>query len=640
MEVEDTGTGISPAELPHIFERFHRVEGARSRTIEGTGIGLALVQELVKLHGGRIDARSALGQGTVFTVALPLGSAHLPAAQIREADGNTRSREPAEYFIQEAMRWIAPVAGTRDEMQAEVPTPRTGERILLADDNPDMRDYVMRLLSDRYQVATAANGEEALAAALADPPDLILSDIMMPGIGGFGLLAELRGHAETSTIPVILLSARAGEESRVEGLTAGADDYLIKPFTARELLARVSAHLAMKKRREEAEMAVRESQNTLQSFYDSSTFIMGIAEIDEAEIIDVHCNPATERFLGRDGQTIRGRAHTELGIALEINNFWLEQYRSSQAQGSAVRFEFEWPFQSGNRCLNAVVNYLGSGPAGRPRFSFIAEDVTEKRRAADLLRRSNEELRRANADLEQFAYSASHDLQEPLRQVAVYSQLLEKRYSNELPPKAIEYLGWCVEGAHRMEMLVQDLLAYSQAGRTAVDSEHAVDLNEVLENVRKNLATAIAESAATIEIASLPQLYIHPAALKHVFQNLVSNALKYRSEEPPHIIISAASDGHWWRFAVEDNGIGIPEEFRTQIFGIFKRLHNRRDYPGTGIGLAICQRIVERYGGRIWIVNQQTARFPYFSSLCRKTRLHELCFDRFNPAGACAACGR
>ena len=175
------------------------------------------------------------------------------------------------------------------------------ERVLLADDNADMREYVTRLLGVRYQVVTASNGSEALQSAVTEPPDLILSDVMMPGLDGFELLKELRARAETKTIPVILLSARAGEESRVDGLGAGADDYLIKPFTARELLARVAAHLAMRQRRMEAEEGLKESQATLQSFYDSSSFLMGVVELEGDQIVAVYCNAATAKFFGVEG---------------------------------------------------------------------------------------------------------------------------------------------------------------------------------------------------------------------------------------------------------------------------------------------------------------------------------------------------
>jgi signal transduction histidine kinase len=594
MAVEDSGTGIPASELPHLFERFHRVQGTKGRTVEGTGIGLALVQELVKFHAGSIAVKSEPGKGSTFTVSLPLGTAHLPAQNLRASSGQATPGSRTETFVEEALRWLPAHDGDATHLTL-ARSAHAGERILLADDNADMREYVGRLLGESFEVVAASSGEEALAAALTNPPSLILSDVMMPGLDGFGLLTELRKRPETRTIPVILLSARAGEESRVEGLGAGADDYLVKPFTARELLARVGAHLSMRKRREEAERSVKESQATLQSFYDSSPLLMGIAERDGEDFIALYGNRAASEFFGIDLQTT---------ASIPIGELWKDHFRRSQTEGAAVRFEYEHAKPDGTFWLSAAVNYLGNSPAGRPRFSFIAEDVTEKRRADELIRRSNEELRRANADLEQFAYSASHDLQEPLRQVAIYSQLLERRYKSTLEADALDYLGFCVEGAQRMQMLISDLLAYAQAGKSTLDASDLVDVNQVLENVKKNLATSIEETAALLSIEPLPGVYGDSVPLTHLFQNLISNALKYRADRPPRVSVSAARDGAFWRFAVEDNGIGIPGEFRTQIFGIFKRLHDRKLYPGTGIGLAICQKIVERYGGRIWVESE------------------------------------
>ena len=250
------------------------------------------------------------------------------------------------------------------------------------------------------------------------------------------------------------------------------------------------------------------------------------------------------------------------------------------------------------------MSFLGLGPTGRPRFSFIAEDVTDRKRSDELLQRSNEDLRRANADLEQFAYSASHDLQEPLRQVAVYSQLLEKKHAKQLDGKASQYLNYCVEGAQRMEMLIRDLLAYSQAGRASDSPGDSVNIREVIEIVKKNLSTTIEETQAEISMSPLPVVRGDSVPLVHLFQNLLSNALKYRSERKPRIRIAATQDGDQWRFTVEDNGIGIAKEFHAQVFGIFKRLHDRAEYPGTGIGLAICQKIVEKHGGKIWVESE------------------------------------
>jgi signal transduction histidine kinase len=242
LSVRDTGTGIAASDLPRLFERFHRIKGARGRTHEGSGIGLALVRELAELHGGSVRAESAHGQGSQFTVTIPLGHAHLP----REHTGPTRPSTvvDARAYVEEALRWrpdvsdeVDPTVGDAAAVDGMTP------RILFADDNADLRQYVQRLLGKSYEVHLAADGETALTAALRQPPDLVLADVMMPRLDGFELLQRLRRDPRTRDVPVILLSARAGEETRVEGLAAGANDYVIKPFGARELLARVRACL-------------------------------------------------------------------------------------------------------------------------------------------------------------------------------------------------------------------------------------------------------------------------------------------------------------------------------------------------------------------------------------------------------------
>ncbi|WP_240356672.1 ATP-binding protein [Myxococcus eversor] len=254
LTVRDTGVGIPEEDLPRVFERFYRVRATQGRSHEGTGIGLAMVEELVKLHGGTVSVTSRLGEGTTFTVRLPGGSAHLPEERI---DHKPRSRSSAAWaapFVQEAQRWSAsdapllqPVAVERaDDAQLDIPESLTSSRILLVDDNADLRSYVSGLLGRRFtHVETAMNGREALERARRQPPDLILSDVMMPVLDGFGLVRELRADPRTRAIPIILLSARAGDESTVEGLSSGADDYLVKPFSARELMARVRTQLEM-----------------------------------------------------------------------------------------------------------------------------------------------------------------------------------------------------------------------------------------------------------------------------------------------------------------------------------------------------------------------------------------------------------
>ncbi|MBW4574113.1 MAG: response regulator [Aphanothece sp. CMT-3BRIN-NPC111] len=260
LVVRDTGTGIPAAELPKLFERFHRVEGARGRTFEGTGIGLSLVQELVQLQGGAIAVDSTLGQGSTFTVRLPMGTAHLPSNHIHANRTMASSASGATSYVKEALGWLpgentAPRIQTEENAQHSTSNalfPAAAARILLVDDNADMRDYLHRLLSQFYQVEMAKDGETALAAVYNRAPDLILSDVMMPGMDGFELLRRLRADSKTRELPFLLLSARAGEESAIEGLEAGADDYLVKPFSTRELLARVAANLELGRSRQAA----------------------------------------------------------------------------------------------------------------------------------------------------------------------------------------------------------------------------------------------------------------------------------------------------------------------------------------------------------------------------------------------------
>jgi signal transduction histidine kinase len=271
--VRDTGTGIPAGELPHIFERFHRAANARGRSYEGTGIGLALVQELAKLHGGGVKVESQEGGGSCFTVSIPKGKNHLPQDRIGAARSLASSALRARSYAEEALQWLPhdaapgkgdlidvkpdPTAVTVSALADEIASANS-KLIVVADDNADMRAYLCRLLGDQYRVEAVSNGADALNAARDLNADLILSDVMMPSLDGFGLLQALRADPATRLKPVIFLSARAGEESRIEGLKAGADDYLVKPFTARELLARVGAHLKLAQVRcEAAEMERR-----------------------------------------------------------------------------------------------------------------------------------------------------------------------------------------------------------------------------------------------------------------------------------------------------------------------------------------------------------------------------------------------
>jgi PAS domain S-box-containing protein len=359
LSVRDTGIGIAADELPHMFERFHRTQNSQARTNEGSGIGLAFVQELVKLHGGSIYVDSAPGEGSTFTVSIPFGTAHIPADLIHSPRTHSCNKRVAQPFIEEALRWLpneettsqtaAPAPGETDAISGT--SLGTGEafgsahpRILLADDNADMREYIQRLLGENYDVETVADGEAALQRARQSPPDVILADVMMPRLDGFGLLQRWRADDALKNIPVILVSARAGEEARIEGLQAGADDYLVKPFSARELTARVAAHVAIAGVRREAaqtERALRAEaeaeRSRLQAAFAQTYAFMVFLSPDGTVL---NANRAAVEDLGFDRRQLAGRRFWEVWWSrLPEETAVLKSSLSKAAAGESVREE-------------------------------------------------------------------------------------------------------------------------------------------------------------------------------------------------------------------------------------------------------------------------------------------------------------
>lgn len=334
FSVHDTGTGIPEHELPHLFERFRRVENARRRTHEGSGIGLALVNELLAMHGGKIRVQSQVGKGTTFTVTLPYGSQHLPRERVRPEAEQIVPGTARRAFVQEALSWlpghVVEDTASREDLEAAdaLSAPRlvtsSKPRVLLADDNRDMREYVRRLLSSRFEVTTADNGWQALEKANQEIPALVLSDVMMPEMDGLQLLTALRENPATSSIPVVLLSARAGEESLIEGMTSGADDYVVKPFTARELLARVEAHIKIANFRREAveresrlQGELRESEREQQRLLDvvnQSTDFVGLADM-EGRVL----------YVNKTARAMTGLGETQDVRQLRIKDFFFPE---------------------------------------------------------------------------------------------------------------------------------------------------------------------------------------------------------------------------------------------------------------------------------------------------------------------------
>jgi PAS domain S-box-containing protein len=614
LTVRDTGVGIPFEELPRMFQRFHRVEGSRGRTHEGTGIGLALVQELVKLHGGTVSVASIMGQGSTFRIAIPLGKAHLDPVRVGKApeDGST-SVTPA--FVEEALRWLPdepqrdgpvtdrPDGAFPDRPAAEAERLKEKSRILWADDNADMRAYVRRLLGDRFDVTAVPDGEAALDAARARKPDLVLSDVMMPRLDGFGLLRELRADPQLCEIPVILLSARAGEEARIEGMEAKADDYLIKPFSARELLALVESHLKMSRFRHEATEAVRQAER-------NASLLASIVESSDDAIVSKNLdgvimtwNRGAERLFGYAAAEVIGKS---INILIPPDHIEEEpKILARLRRGERVdHFETIRVRKDGARLnISLTISPVKNAQGLVVGASKIARDITERVRQEQALQIVNAALHQANADLQLFADSASHDLQEPLRAMKVYSELLQKTFGGQLGQVGDEFIRHTVEGATRMDNLLRGLRIYRQVSATYHPPLEETDAGEVLNKTLLNLQAAIEESGASITVTALPRIRMHEFQMEQLFQNLIGNAIRYR-DSVPRIKIAATLQDKNWLFSVEDNGIGIEPRFKEQIFGVFKRLHANSQYPGTGMGLAICQRIIERAGGRIWVESE------------------------------------
>ncbi len=404
IEVRDSGIGIAQAELPRLFERFHRVQGAKSRSFEGSGIGLALVQELVRLHGGEIAVDSVVGQGTRFMIVLPFGHAHLPAAQVvDEVDLSTDPVRAREY-VEEALGWLpdarpADAVGDALASTAGIAPAGTGKRVVLADDNADMRSYVSRLLiAQGYRVEQVADGEAAVAAVRREAPDLLLTDVMMPGLDGFGVLRAMRMDPATASIPIVLLSARAGEEAKIEGLEAGADDYLVKPFAARELLARVNANIQMAELRREASRAIFESEQKFLMTRDRLSLALSTGRVAVFEwTIDSDklaiSGPLAEVFGIAQKEAEHGLPLADFvaGIEPEDRDRVTKAIARSIATGEPYEEEYR-VVGSGTAHTVVARGRIETGSDGARRMVGVVIDITEAKEAENELRESRAAL--------------------------------------------------------------------------------------------------------------------------------------------------------------------------------------------------------------------------------------------------------
>ncbi|HEX5659845.1 MAG TPA: ATP-binding protein, partial [Polyangiales bacterium] len=594
LTVADTGVGIPASELPRLFERFHRVQGARGRSYEGSGIGLALVQELAKLHGGTVHVESELERGTTFTLRIPLGHAHLPDERLNAGRTMLSTATRVEAFVHEASGWVGDGAAALPAPSPSVhPAPRVMPRIVLADDNADMRDYVRRLLDDQYRVDAVIDGQAALTAVQAELPDLVLSDVMMPGLDGFGLLRTLKADPRTANVPVILLSARAGEEATLEGLQAGASDYMVKPFSARELLARV-------------EGALRTARAQLDALNERARLSAVLASLQEGVVLQDSdgnvrfSNSAANRLLELNDEQRAGRVALDPEWRLRGDDG--APVPSSQL-AAAIALQTKRPITGQLLAVdradgattwlhvNAQPIADSDGAIAGVVTSFF--DVTAERER-------ELEVRARATFAQQLMGIVSHDLRNPLNVVLLGTLHLLKR--EELGHGATTNLRRIQNAAERAVRLVRDLLDFTQArlGSGIPITPRPADLSEVVEQVLIELRTSHPDRDLRFE----PKHDAHGSwdsdRLAQVVHNLISNAIKYGEGD---VQVSVLEVPDTVQLEVHNHGTPIDPELLPRVFQPLARGHDdkARRTGSIGLGLFIVDQIVRAHGGEVTV---------------------------------------
>ena len=619
--MRDTGVGIPDDEIAHVFERFHRVQGTRARTHEGSGIGLALVSELVRMHGGTLNVASRLHEGTAFTVSIPTGVAHLAGERVRESDARAAGATSARLYVTEALRWVpgSETASRRETSDEPVDPSAETRRIILADDNADMREYVQRLLSDCWSVEAYPDGRAALEAARRQAPTLVIADVMMPELDGFELLRELQADPETAQVPVLLLSARAGEEARIEGLQAGACDYLVKPFSARELRARVDAQILRSEIRATQEAHARRLADIFRQAPVAIAILRGP---------DHTCEFANDPYLEIVGhRPVLGKPLLEALPELADQGIkeLLDGVRSSGKPfvGSSIR---------------ALLNRGGGGAAEEAFFRLVyqpmldgdgqcsgivivATEVTELANA----RRDAESANRAK---DEFIAMLSHELRNPLSPILTALQLMKLRGID-----AAERERTIIERqVGHLVGLVDDLLDVSRItrGKIELKKEH-VELADIVATAVETASPLLEERQHDLDI-HVPRrgcsVHGDKERLSQVVANLLTNAAKY-TEPRGAIDIRADREADSVVISVRDTGIGIEPEMQASVFDFFTQARQTldRSQGGLGLGLAIVRSLVTMHGGTVTVYSEGlgrgttfTVRLPYVAMPDAETR--------------------
>ncbi|HEX5657091.1 MAG TPA: ATP-binding protein [Polyangiales bacterium] len=594
LSVQDTGTGIPESELANVFKRFHRVQGSRSRTHEGSGIGLALVSELVKLHGGSIAVHSELGRGSRFTVRIPRGSAQLARERLDGKRPSTGSLSSTS-FVQEAERWLP---RAQPELLAMPGLDSVGgAHIVLADDNADMREYVTRLLRERWRVTAVVDGAEALEVARREPVDLVLSDIMMPNLDGLGLLQALRSDARKANVPIILLSARAGDDARVEGLEAGADDYLVKPFSARELLARVGTHLQLAALRKAAE---RERTKLYDIFMQAP---VPVAVMTGDALTFVVANPAYCEMVGRS--EVVGKTYHEVygeladhDITRELANVLArgETFRSAEMNIPLLRRGV-----LRDAFFDVIVEPLRDGTGGVEGVVVVAVEITEQvlaRRRIEGLRATAEAASQAK---DEFLSTLSHELRTPLNAIIGWASLL--RRGGLTPERTARALETVERNAQIQARLIEDMLDLSRIEQgKLVLSVGPLEMVRVVEAALEAVRPAADAKGVRLQaiLDSHATIVGDADRLQQVVWNLLSNAVKF-TPKGGRVLVQVHRTESYVEVTVADTGQGIAEDFLPFVFDRFRQADPSftRKTSGLGLGLAIVRSLVQLHGGTV-----------------------------------------
>ncbi|PPK41994.1 PAS domain S-box-containing protein [Trinickia symbiotica] len=629
LHVRDTGTGIPADELPHLFERFHRIENARGRTYEGSGIGLALTKELVKLHGGEIRVESRVGDGSTFVVTVPIGRPRSLPDPIDNAPAQPGAGKGARPFVEEALGWLPDNARSRNSVapvsalspsviaSANRTDKRERPRVLAADDNADMREYLTHLLAEHYEIEVVPDGAEALAVARARPPDLVLTDVMMPKLDGFGLLRALRTDPKTARLPVIMLSARAGEESRIEGMEAGADDYLIKPFSARELIARVGAHLQISRLRLETDEVLRQRAAQFKTLLDQAP--LGVYLVDsDFRIREV--NPVALPVFGNIPGGVIGRDFDEI-LRILWGTAYADEVVGIFRHTLATGEPFVMPERAEFRIDRGVWEYYEWRinriplPDGRQGVVCYFRDISEQVITRKMLEENREALKIAARQKDDFLAMLAHELRGPLAPLANTLEILRRSNGNEA---SVRRAASTIERQlTQLVRLVDDLLDASRISRDKLQlRKEIVELEPIVRQAIETCRPSINrfQHALTVTLPSEPvYLNADPARLVQVLVNLLNNACKY-TEQGGQIWLTAARQGGDLIIRLKDSGVGISSDELPKVFELFVQVDRslERAQGGLGIGLALVKRLVEMHGGTVAAVSDGPGRGSEF----------------------------